>query len=77
MALTKDQAASILKNKIKEIKTIKECRDYGKDYLFVAFVTNTPDREIDPFYLVGKNGGDVRQYNIVEDTNKFYNAPIL
>lgn len=73
--MTPSEAAKILKNKIKEIKMIKICKDYGKDFLFVAFQTDTPDKELDPFYLVGKIDGKVRKYNIAEDANKFYSAP--
>lgn len=71
------EATTALKNRIKTIKTIKECRDYGDSYLFVAFETNTPESEIDPFYLVNKNTATVKKYNIAEDTNKFFNAPII
>jgi len=75
--MTKEEALNKLKKELPTIKTVKECRDYGKDYLFVAFETDTPNKEIDPFYLVGKNNGQVRKYNIAEDTNRFFNAPIL
>ena len=71
------EAMTALKNRVKTIKVIKECRDYGSDYLFVAFETNTPESEIDPFYLVNKNTAVVKKYNIAEDTNKFFNAPII
>lgn len=71
------EAIMALKNSVKDIKTIKECRDYGKDYLFVAFTTDTPTKEIDPFYLVNKTTAAVGPYSIFEDTNKFYNAPII
>lgn len=73
--MTPSEAVEILKDKVKEIKTIKICKDYGKDFLFVAFQTDTPDKELDPFYLVGKTDGKVRKYNIAEDTNKFYSSP--
>lgn len=71
------EAVTALKNRVKTIKSIKECRDYGSDYLFVAFETDTPNKELDPFYLVNKNTAIVRKYNIAEDTNRFYNAKIL
>lgn len=71
------EASKKLKEKVKSIKTIKECRDYGSDYLFVAFETNTPEDEIDPFYLVNKTTGNIRKYNIAEDTNRFFNSTIL
>ncbi len=71
------EATTALKNRVKTIKTVKECRDYGDSYLFVAFETNTPESEIDPFYLVNKNTAMVKKYNIAEDTNRFYNAKIL
>lgn len=73
--MTPTEASKILKNEIKGIKTIKICKDYEKDYLFVAFETNTPNNEIDPFYLVDKNTGKVRKFNIAGDTEKFYNTP--
>ena len=75
--MTATEASKKLKEKVKSLKTIKECRDYGKDYLFVAFETNTPNDELDPFYLVDKNTGNIRKYNIAEDTNKFFNSTIL
>ena len=53
--MTSTEASSILRNEVKAIKTIKECRDFGKDFLFVGFQTDTPDKELDPFYLVNKN----------------------
>lgn len=71
------EASNILKKELPTIKVIKECKDYGKDYLFVAFETNTPDKEIDPFYLISKNGGPVRKYNIAENVGKFYSAKTL
>lgn len=75
--MTPTEASNKLKNEMKEIKTIKECRDYGKDFIFVAFETDTPDVELDPFYLVNKNTGDIRRYTIAENPSKFYSAPKL
>ena len=72
--MTPTEASNKLKNEMKDIKTIKECRDYGKDFLFVAFETNTPDIELDPFYLVNKNTGDIRRYTIAENPGRFYSA---
>ena len=70
------QAEEALKKAI-DIKEIKECKDYGTDYLFVAFKTDNfikQSREIDPFYLVDKNTGKVRPYTIANDINRFYSS---
>lgn len=71
------EAADILRKKNPEIKEITECKDYGTDYLFVAFETDDHRNEIDPFYLVDKNNGKVRNYTIAEDTNRFFSAKSL
>ena len=75
--MTPTEAANKLRETVKEIKVIKECVDYDEDYLFVAFKTNNPAIELDPFYLVGKADGDIRCYNIFEDVSKFYNSERL
>lgn len=71
------EAADILRKKNPEIKEITECKDYGSDYLFVAFETDDKRNEIDPFYLVDKYNGKVRNYTIAEDPVKFFSAKNL
>lgn len=71
------QAENALKNEIKGIKEIQNCKDYGSDYLFVAYKTNDKLKEIDPYYLVNKNTGSVRSYTIAEDPSKFYSSKSL
>lgn len=71
------EAADILRKKNPTIKEITECKDYGSDYLFVAFETDDKRNEIDPFYLVDKNNGKVRNYTIAEDIDKFFSAKNL
>lgn len=74
--LNLSQAEAALKKAV-DVKEIKECKDYGTDYLFVAFKTDNfikQSREIDPFYLVNKNTGEVRPYTIANDVNRFYSS---
>lgn len=71
------EAADILRKKNPTIKEITECKDYGSDYLFVAFETDDKRNEIDPFYLVDKNNGKIRNYTIAEDPSKFFSAKSL
>ncbi len=53
---------------------VVSCKDYGKYYLFTAYEHDT---DVDPFYLVNKEFGDVSPYTIAADPNRYYAAKEL
>lgn len=71
------EAFGKLKEKVKTLKDITECRDYGNKFIFVAFETDDHENEIDPFYSVDKRTGDVKKFDISGDPGKFFSSPTL
>ena len=51
---------------------IVSCKDYGTDFLITAYKTKD---EMDPFYLINKNNGSIRNYTIAENLTKYYDTP--
>lgn len=71
--ITVEQCVESFKKSSPKIKIVS-CKDYEDYYLFTAYVN---DDELDPFYLVDKESGDIYPYTISEDPSKYYNAKEL
>lgn len=50
----------------------QSCKDYGTDYLVTAYEN---DDDMDPFYLVNKRTGSIRNYTIAENPSRYYSTP--
>ena len=72
--MTIAEARTILQKKFPG-KVIKKAADFDKDnFIFIAMDKGHTTEVSDPNYLVNKKTGSVRQFNPLEDLDKFIAA---
>lgn len=68
--ITIQEAINNVKKQNPKLKIVS-CKDYNTDFLITAFEN---EDDMDPFYLVNKKTGSIRNYTIAENPDKYYNT---
>lgn len=68
MPLNKSQATQLIKLAL-PTGTVRKVIRYGDLYVFQVFRTDPAEEQMDPFYSVDMNTGNVKEFSVITDGN--------